>query len=280
MIDRTTALERLRAQVAAGTPIIGAGAGTGISAKSEEAGGVDMIIIYNSGRYRMAGRGSLSGLLAYGDANQVVVDMAREVLPIVQDTPVIAGVNGTDPFRIMGHFLDELKAMGFTGVQNFPTVGLIDGLFRQNLEETGMSYSLEVDMVRLAVERDLLTTPYVFDLESTVAMTEAGADIVVAHMGLTTMGTIGAKTTAVTLEESVGRVQEIADAATAINPNVLVICHGGPIAEPADAAYVLQNTTGVHGFYGASSAERLPTERGIREQIEEFKAISFAKDAS
>ena len=280
MIDRTTALERLRAQVAAGTPIIGAGAGTGISAKSEEAGGVDMIIIYNSGRYRMAGRGSLSGLLAYGDANQVVVDMAREVLPIVQDTPVIAGVNGTDPFRIMGHFLDELKGMGFTGVQNFPTVGLIDGLFRQNLEETGMSYSLEVDMVRLAAERDLLTTPYVFDLESTVAMAEAGADIVVAHMGLTTMGTIGAKTTAVTLEESVGRVQEIADAATAINPNVLVICHGGPIAEPADAAYVLQNTTGVHGFYGASSAERLPTERGIREQIEEFKAISFAKDAS
>jgi len=280
MIDRTTALERLRAQVAAGRPIIGAGAGTGISAKSEEAGGVDMIIIYNSGRYRMAGRGSLSGLLAYGDANQVVVDMAREVLPIVQDTPVIAGVNGTDPFRIMGHFLDDLKRMGFTGIQNFPTVGLIDGLFRQNLEETGMSYSLEVDMVRLAAERDLLTTPYVFDLESTVAMTEAGADIVVAHMGLTTMGTIGAKTTAVTLEESVGRVQEIADAATAINPNVLVICHGGPIAEPADAAYVLQNTTGVHGFYGASSAERLPTERGIREQIEEFKAISFEKDAS
>ena len=280
MIDRTTALERLRAQVAAGKPIIGAGAGTGISAKSEEAGGVDMIIIYNSGRYRMAGRGSLSGLLAYGDANQVVVDMAREVLPIVQDTPVIAGVNGTDPFRIMGHFLDELKGMGFTGIQNFPTVGLIDGLFRQSLEETGMSYSLEVDMVRLAAERDLLTTPYVFDLESTVAMTEAGADIVVAHMGLTTMGTIGAKTTAVTLEQSVEKVQEIADAATAINPNVLVICHGGPIAEPADAAYVLQNTTGVHGFYGASSAERLPTERGIREQIEEFKAISFEKDAS
>ncbi|NYF09162.1 putative TIM-barrel enzyme [Leifsonia sp. AK011] len=279
MIDRTTALERLRAQVAAGKPIIGAGAGTGISAKSEEAGGVDMIIIYNSGRYRMAGRGSLSGLLAYGDANQVVVDMAREVLPIVQDTPVIAGVNGTDPFRVMGHFLDDLKRMGFTGVQNFPTVGLIDGLFRQNLEETGMSYSLEVDMVRLAAERDLLTTPYVFDLESTVAMTEAGADIVVAHMGLTTMGTIGAKTTAVTLEESVGRVQEIADAATAINPDVLVICHGGPIAEPADAAYVLQNTTGVHGFYGASSAERLPTERGIREQIEEFKAISFTGEA-
>ncbi len=278
MIDRATALERLRAQVAAGRPIIGAGAGTGISAKSEEAGGVDMIIIYNSGRYRMAGRGSLSGLLAYGDANQVVVDMAREVLPIVQDTPVIAGVNGTDPFRIMGHFLDDLKRMGFTGVQNFPTVGLIDGLFRQNLEETGMSYSLEVDMVRLAAERDLLTTPYVFDVESTVAMTEAGADIVVAHMGLTTMGTIGAKTTAVTLEESVGKVQEIADAATAINPDVLVICHGGPIAEPSDAAYVLQNTTGVHGFYGASSAERLPTERGIREQIEEFKAISFEGD--
>ncbi|MDH6182216.1 putative TIM-barrel enzyme [Microbacteriaceae bacterium SG_E_30_P1] len=277
MIDRTTALERLRAQVAAGRPIIGAGAGTGISAKSEEAGGVDMIIIYNSGRYRMAGRGSLSGLLAYGDANQIVVDMAREVLPIVQNTPVIAGVNGTDPFRVMGHFLDDLKRLGFTGIQNFPTVGLIDGLFRQNLEETGMSYSLEVDMVRLAAERDLLTTPYVFDVESAVAMTEAGADIVVAHMGLTTMGTIGAKTTAVTLEGSVEKVQEIADAATAVNPDVLVICHGGPIAEPSDAAYVLQNTTGVHGFYGASSAERLPTERGIREQIEEFKAITFEK---
>ena len=274
MIDRTTALERLRAQVAAGKPIIGAGAGTGISAKSEEAGGVDMIIIYNSGRYRMAGRGSLSGLLAYGDANQVVVEMSREVLPIVRDTPVLAGVNGTDPFRIMEYFLDDLKRMGFTGVQNFPTVGLFDGNFRQNLEETGMGYDLEVDMIRLAAERDLLTTPYVFTTDEAVVMTEAGADIIVAHMGLTTAGTIGA-TTALSLEESVERVQAIRDAATAVNPDVLVICHGGPIAEPADAAFVLQSTTGVHGFFGASSAERLPTERAIKAQIEDFKAITF-----
>jgi len=274
MIDRKTALERFRAQVAASTPIIGAGAGTGISAKSAEAGGVDMIIIYNSGRYRMAGRGSLSGLLAYGDANQVVVEMSREVLPIVRDTPVLAGVNGTDPFRIMEYFLDDLKRMGFTGVQNFPTVGLFDGNFRQNLEETGMGYDLEVDMIRLAAERDLLTTPYVFSTDEAVVMTEAGADIIVAHMGLTTAGTIGA-TTALSLEESVERVQAIRDAATAVNPDVLVICHGGPIAEPADAAFVLQNTTGVHGFFGASSAERLPTERAIKAQIEDFKAITF-----
>ncbi|MGV8880926.1 MAG: phosphoenolpyruvate hydrolase family protein [Rhodoglobus sp.] len=274
MIDRKTALERFRAQVAASTPIIGAGAGTGISAKSAEAGGVDMIIIYNSGRYRMAGRGSLSGLLAYGDANQVVVEMSREVLPIVRNTPVLAGVNGTDPFRIMEYFLDDLKRMGFTGVQNFPTVGLFDGNFRQNLEETGMGYDLEVDMIRLAAERDLLTTPYVFSTDEAVVMTEAGADIIVAHMGLTTAGTIGA-TTALSLEESVGRVQAIRDAATAVNPDVLVICHGGRIAEPADAAFVLQNTTGVHGFFGASSAERLPTERAIKAQIEDFKAITF-----
>jgi len=274
MIDRKTALERFRAQVAASTPIIGAGAGTGISAKSAEAGGVDMIIIYNSGRYRMAGRGSLSGLLAYGDANQVVVEMSREVLPIVRDTPVLAGVNGTDPFRIMEYFLDDLKRMGFTGVQNFPTVGLFDGNFRQNLEETGMGYDLEVDMIRLAAERDLLTTPYVFSTDEAVVMTQAGADIIVAHMGLTTAGTIGA-TTALSLEESVERVQAIRDAATAVNPDVLVICHGGPIAEPADAAFVLQNTTGVHGFFGASSAERLPTERAIKAQIEDFKAITF-----
>jgi len=276
MIDRKTALERFRTQVAASTPIIGAGAGTGISAKSAEAGGVDMIIIYNSGRYRMAGRGSLSGLLAYGDANQVVVEMSREVLPIVRDTPVLAGVNGTDPFRIMEYFLDDLKRMGFTGVQNFPTVGLFDGNFRQNLEETGMGYDLEVDMIRLAAERDLLTTPYVFTTDEAVVMTQAGADIIVAHMGLTTAGTIGA-TTALSLEESVERVQAIRDAATAVNPNVLVICHGGPIAEPADAAFVLQNTTGVHGFFGASSAERLPTERAIKAQIEDFKAITFGR---
>jgi predicted TIM-barrel enzyme len=277
VIDRAAALARFRTQVAAGTPIIGAGAGTGISAKSAEAGGVDMIIIYNSGRYRMAGRGSLSGLLAYGDANQVVVEMSREVLPIVRNTPVLAGVNGTDPFRIMEYFLDDLKRMGFTGVQNFPTVGLFDGNFRQNLEETGMGFDLEVDMIRLAVERDLLTTPYVFTVEEAVAMTEAGADIIVAHMGLTTAGTIGAHT-ALTLEESAHRVQGLRDAAVAVNPDVLVICHGGPIAEPADAAYVLQHTTGVAGFFGASSAERLPTERAIKKQIEDFKSISFSKE--
>ncbi|MCU1421210.1 MAG: TIM-barrel signal transduction protein [Microbacteriaceae bacterium] len=273
MIDRSTALARFREQIAAGRPLIGAGAGTGISAKSAEAGGVDMIIIYNSGRYRMAGRGSLSGLLAYGDANQVVVDMSREVLPIVRNTPVLAGVNGTDPFRIMEYFLDDLKRMGFTGVQNFPTVGLFDGNFRQNLEETGMGYDLEVDMIRRAAERDLLTTPYVFDEASAVDMTEAGADIVVAHMGLTTAGTIGAHT-ALSLEESAARVQSIRDAAARVNPEVIVICHGGPIAEPDDAAYILQHTTGVAGFFGASSAERLPTERAIRAQIESFKSIS------
>lgn len=277
MIDRATALERFRGQVAAGIPLIGAGAGTGISAKSAEAGGVDMIIIYNSGRYRMAGRGSLSGLLAYGDANHVVVEMSREVLPIVRNTPVLAGVNGTDPFRIMEYFLDDLKRMGFTGVQNFPTVGLFDGNFRQNLEETGMGYDLEVDMIRLAAERDLLTTPYVFSTEEAVVMTQAGADIIVAHMGLTTAGTIGAYT-ALTLEESAVRVQEIRDAAAAVNPDVLVICHGGPIAEPADAAFILQHTTGVAGFFGASSAERLPTERAITKQIEDFKAISRTEE--
>ena len=276
-MERSVALARLRAQIAAGRPVIGAGAGTGISAKSAEAGGVDLIIIYNSGRYRMAGRGSLSGLLAYGDANQVVVDMSREVLPIVQDTPVLAGVNGTDPFRLMGRFLDQLKDMGFTGVQNFPTVGLFDGVFRQNLEETGMGYDLEVEMVRLAAERDLLTAPYVFDVESTVAMSEAGADVLVPHMGLTTAGTIGAHT-ALTLEESAHRVQEMRDAAVKVNPDVIVLCHGGPIAEPEDAAYILQHTTGVAGFFGASSVERLPTERAIKQQIVDFKSIPLAKE--
>jgi predicted TIM-barrel enzyme len=274
VIDRSTALERFRAQIDAGKPLIGAGAGTGISAKSAEAGGVDMIIIYNSGRYRMAGRGSLSGLLAYGDANQVVVEMSREVLPIVRDTPVLAGVNGTDPFRIMEYFLDDLKRMGFTGVQNFPTVGLFDGNFRRNLEETGMGYNLEVDMIRLAAERDLLTAPYVFTTDEAAVMAEAGADIIVAHMGLTTAGTIGAHT-ALSLEESAVRVQQLRDAAAAVNPDVIVICHGGPIAEPDDAAFILQNTTGVAGFFGASSAERLPTERAIKKQIEDFKAISI-----
>ncbi len=274
-MDRTTALERIRGQIAAGRPVIGAGAGTGISAKAAEAGGVDLIIIYNSGRYRMAGRGSLSGLLAYGDANQVVVEMSREVLPIVRDTPVLAGVNGTDPFRLMEKFLDELKTMGFTGVQNFPTVGLFDGNFRRNLEETGMGYDLEVEMIRLATQRDLLTSPYVFDVESTVAMVEAGADIIVPHMGLTTAGTIGAQT-ALTLEESAHQVQELRDAAVKVNPDVIVLCHGGPIAEPEDAAYILQHTEGVVGFFGASSVERLPTERAIKQQLVDFKSIQIS----
>jgi predicted TIM-barrel enzyme len=275
-MDRATALGRLRATVDAGRPVIGAGAGTGLSAKAAEFGGVDLIIIYNSGRYRMAGRGSLSGMLAYGDANQVVVEMSREVLPVVRDTPVLAGVNGTDPFRLMGRFLDELAGMGFTGVQNFPTVGLFDGVFRQNLEETGMGYALEVEMIRLAHERDLLTAPYVFDVGSAVAMAEAGADVLVPHLGLTTSGTIGAQT-AVTLAEAAERVQEMRDAAVAVNPDVLVLCHGGPIAEPADAAYVLANTTGVVGFFGASSMERLPTERAIAQQARDFKAIPLSK---
>lgn len=273
-MDRSTALAHLHAVIESGRPVIGAGAGTGISAKAAEAGGVDLIIIYNSGRYRMAGRGSLSGLLAYGDANQIVVDMSREILPIVHDTPVLAGVNGTDPFRVMELFLDELKAMGFAGVQNFPTVGLIDGVFRQNLEETGMGYDLEVEMIRLAAERELLTAPYVFDVESTIAMTEAGADVLVPHMGLTTAGTIGAQT-ALSLDESARRVQEMRDAAVAVNPDVIVLCHGGPIAEPVDAAYILQHTHGVVGFFGASSIERLPAERAIRQQVADFKAISF-----
>jgi predicted TIM-barrel enzyme len=275
-MDRTTALQRLRATVAEGRPVIGAGAGTGLSAKAAEMGGVDLIIIYNSGRYRMAGRGSLSGMLAYGDANQVVVEMSREVLPVVRDTPVLAGVNGTDPFRLMGRFLDELAGMGFTGVQNFPTVGLFDGVFRQNLEETGMGYGLEVQMIRLAHERDLLTAPYVFDAESAVAMAEAGADVLVPHLGLTTSGTIGART-AVTLSEAAERVQEMRDAAVAVNPDVLVLCHGGPIAEPSDAAQVLASTTGVVGFFGASSMERLPTERAIADQARAFKSITLSK---
>ena len=274
-MNRAQALQRLRETVAAGRPIIGAGAGTGISAKAAEAGGADLIIIYNSGRYRMAGRGSLSGLLAYGDANQIVVDMSREVLPIVRETPVLAGVNGTDPFRVMERFLDELAALGFSGVQNFPTVGLIDGVFRQNLEETGMSYDLEVDMIKRARERDLLTAPYVFDVESTIAMTQAGADVLVPHMGLTTSGSIGART-ATTLDDAVARVQEMRDAAVRENPDVIVLCHGGPIAEPDDAAYVLAHTNGVSGFFGASSVERLPTERAIQAQMTDFKSIPLS----
>lgn len=271
---RDQVLARLRRQIDAGRPIIGAGAGTGISAKFEEAGGVDLIIIYNSGRFRMAGRGSLSGVMPYGDANAIVMDMAGEVLTIVEDTPVLAGVCGTDPFRQMEVFLPQVKAIGFAGIQNFPTVGLIDGVFRQNLEETGMSYDLEVEMVRTARAMDLLTTPYAFNPEEGEKMADAGADIVVAHMGLTTKGSIGAST-ALTLEDSVGKVQAICDAARAVNPDVIVLCHGGPIAMPDDAAHVLQNTQGVNGFYGASSMERLPVETAITEHIKKFKAITF-----
>jgi predicted TIM-barrel enzyme len=271
-MSRQEILARLREQVAQGKPLIGAGAGTGISAKSAEAGGVDLIIVYNSGRYRMAGRGSLAGLMPYGDANAIVVEMACEVLPVVKNTPVLAGVCGTDPFRLMDVFLKQLKDMGFCGVQNFPTVGLCDGIFRQNLEETGMGYDLEVEMIRKAHEMDLLTTPYVFNVEEAQKMTQAGADILVAHMGLTTKGTIGART-ALTLDECVERIQAIHDAAIAINPDIMVICHGGPISEPEDAAYVLAKTQGVVGFYGASSIERLPTEKAIAAQVKEFKNI-------
>jgi len=274
--ERAKILERLRKQVAEGRPIVGGGAGTGISAKCEEAGGIDLIVIYNSGRYRMAGRGSLAGLMPYGDANAIVMEMAHEVLPVVKHTPVLAGVCGTDPFRKMDHFLRQIKDVGFAGVQNFPTVGLIDGKFRQNLEETGMGYDLEVDMIRMAHELDLLTTPYVFDEEQARKMAKAGADIIVAHMGLTTKGSIGAKT-AMTLEEAAQRVQAIHDAAKEVNPDVLVICHGGPIAEPEDAAYILSHTKGVVGFYGASSMERLPTERAIAQQVSRFKEIKFSK---
>lgn len=271
-MTRGEALARLRAEVDAGRPIIGAGAGTGLSAKCAEAGGTDLIIIYNSGRYRMAGRGSLSGLLPYGDANAIVVDMAREVLPIVRHTPVLAGVCGTDPFRLQDVFLDELKRIGFSGVQNFPTVGLFDGTFRQNLEETGMGYGLEVDMIRLARERDLLTAPYVFTPDEAEAMARAGADVLVPHMGLTTGGSIGADT-AKTLEACVPLIQEMHDVAKRVNPEVLVLCHGGPIAEPDDAAYILAHTEGVVGFFGASSMERLPTEVAMTDNMKRFKAI-------
>jgi len=271
---RRQVLESLRANIDRGQPIIGGGAGTGISAKCEEAGGIDLIVIYNSGRFRMAGRGSLAGMMPYGDANAIVIDMAREVLPVVKDTPVLAGVCGTDPFRIMSKFLREVEDVGFSGVQNFPTVGLIDGIFRQNLEETGMGYGLEVEMIRQAHQKDLLTTPYAFNEVEAEQMAGAGADILVAHMGLTTKGSIGAHT-ALTLEEAAKKVQSIHDAAVSVNPEVLVICHGGPIAEPTDAQYILDHTKGVVGFYGASSAERLPTETAIRRQIESFKAIRF-----
>lgn len=275
-MSRKEILEALRAKVASGKPIIGGGAGTGISAKSAEAGGIDLLVIYNSGRFRMAGRGSLSGLLAYGDANGIVMEMANEVLPVVKHTPVLAGVNGTDPFRVMPHFLKQVKEIGFAGVQNFPTVGLIDGVFRANLEETGMGFGPEIDMIRMANELDLLTSPYVFDIEQAKEMAAAGADILVPHMGLTTSGTIGAQT-ALTLEESAKKVQELADAARSVNPDILCLCHGGPIANPEDAQYILDNTDGIVGFYGASSIERFPTETGIREQTEKFTQITFSK---
>jgi len=270
--ERATLLRRFREMAKRGEPIVGGGAGTGLSAKCEEAGGVDLIVIYNSGRYRMAGRGSLAGLMPYGDANAIVVEMAGGVLPIVRQTPVLAGVCGTDPFRMMPLFLREVRELGFTGVQNFPTVGLIDGVFRQNLEETGMGYALEVEMIRVARELELMTAPYVFDPEGARLMAEAGADVLVPHMGLTTSGTIGAET-AITLDEAVDRVQAMHDAATEVDPNILVLCHGGPIAEPEDAAYVLGRTHGVVGFFGASSMERLPTEVALTETVRRFKAI-------
>jgi predicted TIM-barrel enzyme len=266
---------KLRATLDAGGVIIGAGAGTGLSAKCAEAGGTDLIIIYNSGRYRMAGRGSLAGLLPYGDANAIVMEMAGEVLPVVSDTPVLAGVCGTDPFRLMPNFLRDVREAGFAGVQNFPTVGLIDGTFRANLEETGMGYDLEVEMIREAASLGLLTAPYVFDPGSAEAMTRAGADVLVPHMGLTTKGTIGAQT-ALTLDECVERIQAMRDAAVAVNPDVIVLCHGGPLAEPEDARYVLERTEGVVGFFGASSMERLPTEIAMTENMRRFKALADA----
>jgi predicted TIM-barrel enzyme len=272
--SREDLLSKFRRMVRERQPIVGGGAGTGLSAKCEEAGGIDLIVIYNSGRYRMAGRGSLSGLLAYGNANEVVMEMAQEVLPVVKKTPVLAGVNGTDPFCIFNVFLDDLAAAGFSGVQNFPTVGLIDGVFRQNLEETGMSYALEVAMIRLAHEKGLLTTPYVFDPQQAEAMARAGADVIVAHMGLTTGGTIGAETT-LTLDACVERIDAIAQAALDVRSDIIVLCHGGPIAEPSDAAWVLGKARHCHGFYGASSMERLPTEKGITRQVQGFKRISF-----
>jgi predicted TIM-barrel enzyme len=274
LFTRAQCLERLRAQMAAGRPIIGGGAGIGLSAKCAEAGGIDLLIIYNSGRFRMAGRGSLSGLMPYGDANQIVLDMAREVLPIVQNTPVLAGVCGTDPFRLMKSFLREVQSAGFSGVQNFPTVGLIDGVFRQNLEETDMGFGHEIDMIRTAGELGLLTCPYVFDEDQAKEMARAGADVLIPHMGLTTKGMIGAHT-ALTLEQAAKRVQSLCDAARRVKPDILVLCHGGPIAEPEDAQYVLKHTQGVVGFFGASSIERLPTEVAITACVKRFKQMTI-----
>ncbi|HJR23075.1 MAG TPA: phosphoenolpyruvate hydrolase family protein [Dongiaceae bacterium] len=273
-IERQALLEKFRGMIARKEPIVGGGAGTGLSAKCEEAGGIDLIIIYNSGRYRMAGRGSLAGVLAYGNANEIVKEMAREVLPVVKKTPVLAGVNGTDPFLLVDHFLDELKAMGFSGIQNFPTVGLIDGLFRKNLEETGMGYGLEVDLIAKARDKDLLTTPYVFNPDEAAAMAKAGADIIVAHMGLTTGGSIGAGT-ALKLEDCPKLIDACAEAARKVRKDVILLCHGGPISSPEDAGYILKAVPGIHGFYGASSMERLPVEIALTEQTRAFKKITF-----
>ena len=270
--SRQSILDLFREKIQRGEPIIGGGAGTGISAKCEEAGGIDLIVIYNSGRFRMAGHGSLAGLMPFGDANSIVLEMANEVLPVVRDTPVLAGVCGTDPMRLMPRFLLQVQEVGFAGVQNFPTVGLIDGTFRQNLEETNMGYAKEVEMIRMAHDLDLLTTPYVFDTEDAEAMVQAGADILVAHMGLTTSGSIGAHT-AKTLDDCVPLINAIANAARAVRSDVILLCHGGPIAEPDDAAYILQHCPSIDGFYGASSMERLPTERAIKEQTEKFTRI-------
>ncbi|MEJ7780802.1 MAG: phosphoenolpyruvate hydrolase family protein [Daejeonella sp.] len=271
---RSKIIQNLQEKIARGEPIIGGGAGTGISAQCEEAGGIDLIVIYNSGRYRMAGRGSLAGLLSYGNANEIVKEMAYEILPAVKFTPVIAGVCGTDPFMLRGPFLQELKNMGFAGIQNFPTVGLIDGMFRANLEETGMSYQLEVECIEAAHDLDMLTTPYVFNTSEAKLMTKAGADIIVAHMGLTTSGKIGAKTSK-TMDECIIEIQAITDTCKSINSKVIVLCHGGPIASPEDAQYVLDRVAGVDGFYGASSMERLPTEIAITDQIKKFKQLTF-----
>jgi predicted TIM-barrel enzyme len=274
LFRREEILTRLRAKVTAGKPIVGGGAGTGISAKMSEAGGIDLLVIYNSGRFRMGGRGSLSGMMPYGDANAIVMEMAREVIPVVKHTPVLAGVCGTDPFRVMKLFLREVDAAGFSGIQNFPTVGLIDGSFRQGLEETEMGYGLEVDLIRTAHEMGMLTTPYCFNDDEAAAMAQAGADILIPHMGLTTKGTIGARA-ALTLEQSATRVQAMHDAAKRVKKDILVLCHGGPIAEPADAQYILNHTEGIVGFYGASSMERLPVEPAIRDRVQEFTQLRF-----
>ena len=274
LIERQVLLDRFRDKVARRQPIIGGGAGTGLSAKCEEAGGIDLIVIYNSGRYRMAGRGSLAGVMAYGNANDIVQDMAREVLPVVKHTPVLAGVNGTDPFVAMGTLLDQLKSLGFSGVQNFPTVGLFDGLIRRNLEETGMGFALEVDMIRLAHQRNMLTTPYVFSPDEAVAMAKAGADIIVAHMGLTSGGSIGATST-LQLSDCPALIDGWAEAALKVRPDLIILCHGGPISTPEDARFILKNCNHVHGFYGASSMERLPVERALVEQTRAFIELSY-----